>query len=148
MNPNQEEYPIDYLNNIGIPAKKPGIDKKFIMLVGGGLLAAIILVIVLISSGGGGASTQKLQTLFVRLDTLSAVSKLATKQIQSNTLLIDNANLAIFLTDATTSLKQPFTSAGIIKEKIDKTILTKYDGTKLKQTLDDARLNVLYDRVY
>lgn len=150
MYPNQEEYPIDYLNNIAAPAKKPGLDKKFLFMVGGGLLAAIILVIILISAGSsGGASSSNLQTLSVRLETLSAVTKTAQKVIRSNTLRTTNANLMVFLTNATTDLKAPLTSAGITHDKIDKTILSKNDGTQLKKTLEDARLNITaYDRTY
>ncbi len=149
MNPNQEEYSIDYLNQIAVQPKKPGLDKKFLILIGGGLLLAIALVIILISiSGSGGASPSKLQAIFIRFSTLDTVARDAKKNIKSSTLRVTNANLMIFLTDANRDIVAPFTTAGITKDKIDPTIKAKYSGEKLKQTLEDARLNATFDRTY
>lgn len=151
MNPNQEEYSIDYLNQISVSPKKPGLDKKFLFMIGGGLGIVLLLVAAVAIFGsvsGGGASPTKLQTLSVRLETLGAVTKDAKKQIKSNTLRVANANLMIFLTDANRDIVAPLANAGVDVKKIDKSIQTKYNGDTLKKTLEDARLNAVYDRTY
>ncbi|MEO5950750.1 MAG: hypothetical protein ABIQ04_04860 [Candidatus Saccharimonadales bacterium] len=149
MNPNQEEYSIDYLNQIAAPAKKPGLDKKFLLLIGGGLLFAIILVVVLVSLGNGGnASPSKLQTLEARINTLSTISTSAKQNIKSNSLRTTNANLIIFLTNADRDGTAPLLAAGVAKDKIDKAITAAESGDTLKKTLEDARLNATYDRTY
>ena len=151
MNPNQEEYSIDYLNQISTAPKKSGLDKKFLFLIGGGLGLAILLVIGLViysSISTGGASPAKLQTLFVRLETLGEVSKNAQKNIKNNPLRVANANLTIFLTNANRDIVAPLTDAGVDTKKIDKTVTAKYSSEKLDKSLEDARLNALYDRTY
>lgn len=151
MNPNQDEYSIDYLNQISATPKKSGLDKKFLFIIGGVLGIALLLVAAIAIFGSisqGGASPSKLQTLFVRLETLGEISKDAKKNIKSNPLRIANANLMIFLTDANRDVVGPLGKSGVDVKKIDKSIETKFSGDELTKTLEDARLNAIYDRTY
>ncbi len=151
MNPNQDQYSIDYLNQISTTPQKPGFDKKFLLLIGGGLLLVIVLFIAVAVIGSisqGGASPQKLQTLYVRLETLGTISNEAKKQIKSNSLRATNASLVIFLTDANHDVVDPLTKSGVNVKKIDKSISQKFGGDELKQTLEEARLLATYDVVY
>lgn len=151
MNPNQDQYSIDYLNQISTTPQKPGFDKKFLLLIGGGLLLVIVLFIAVAVIGSisqGGASPQKLQTLYVRLETLGTISNEAKKQIKSNSLRATNASLVIFLTDANHDVVDPLIKSGVNVKKIDKSISQKFGGDELKQTLEEARLLATYDVVY
>lgn len=151
MNPNQDQYSIDYLNQISATPQKPGFDKKFLLLIGGGLLLVIVLFIAVAVIGSisqGGASPQKLQTLYVRLETLGTISNEAKKQIKSNSLRATNASLVIFLTDANHDVVDPLGKSGVNVKKIDKSISQKFGGDELKQTLEEARLLATYDVVY
>lgn len=151
MNPNQDQYSIDYLNQISATPQKRGFDKKFLILIGGGLLLAVVLLIAVAVIGSisqGGASPQKLQTLYVRLETLGTISNEAKKQIKSNSLRATNASLVIFLTDANHDIVDPLGKSGVNVKKIDKSISQKFGGDELKQTLEEARLLATYDVVY
>lgn len=120
-------------------------------MIGGGLALVVVLFIAVVVFGSisnGGASPTKLQTLYVRLDTLGKISSEAKKQIKSNSLRATNASLIIFLTDANHDIVAPLTKSGVNVKKIDKSIAKKFGGDQLKLTLEDARLLATYDVVY
>jgi hypothetical protein len=147
MQPNQMEYPIDYLNQIAPEQKKPGMDGKWVLgLIGLGVVAVIFIAIFFLSSGGG--DTQKLQTLAARMQTLQKISESAEKNIKSSSLRTTNSTLSIFLTNANRDIEAPLKSNKIEVKKLDKNILKKEDGSKVTATLEDARLNATYDRTY
>ncbi len=148
MNPDQNPYPIDYLNQIAPEQPKTGMNNKlFFMLIGGGLLVAIIVGILALTTGGNGP-TQKMQTLSARLTTLQKVSSDSQKTIKSGTLRSTNSTLTILLTNANRDIAEPLSKNGVDVKKIDKSIQTKENGSKLTEELEDARLNAIFDRVY
>jgi hypothetical protein len=151
MYPNQDQhqYSIDYLNEIAPQEKKPGLDnKKFLMLVGGGLLVAIIVGIIVLSSGSGPGPTQKMQTLAARLTTLQKISTTAQKNIKSSSLRGTNSNLTIFLTNTNRDIVGPLLTNGVDAKKVDSKITAAEKGEALSKTLEDARLNAVFDRKY
>lgn len=148
MQPDQNPYPIDYLNQIAPEQPKTGMNNKlFFILIGGGLLVAIIVGILALTSGSNGP-TQKMQTLSARLTTLQKISSDSQKTIKSGTLRSTNSTLTILLTNANRDIAAPLAKNGVDIKKIDKSIQTKENGTKLTEELEDARLNAIYDRVY
>lgn len=148
MNPEQNQYPIDYLNQIAPEAPKQGMNNKlFFMLIGGGLLVAIIVGILALTSGSSGP-TQKMQTLSARMATLQTISSDSQKNIKSGALRSTNSTLNIFLTNANRDIAEPLSKNGVDIKKIDKSIQTKENGEALKAELEDARLNAIFDRVY
>lgn len=149
MNPEQNQYPIDYLNQIAPETQKPGMNNKFFfMLIGGGLLVAIIVGILALNSGGNNGPTQKMQTLAARMTTLQEIANSSQKTIKNGQLRTTNSTLAIFLTNANRDIADPLAKNNVDIKKIDKVILAKESGEKLKQTLEDARLNATFDRIY
>lgn len=147
MNPDQNQYPVDYLNQIAPQQQKPGISPKLMMgLIGGVILVAIIAVIAL--NSGGAGPVQKMQTLAARLETLQKISDKSQKNIKSGQLRGTNSNLTIFLTNTNRDLVEPLAKNGVDVKKIDKTIETKEKGEELTQKLEDARLNAVFDRTY
>lgn len=148
MNPDQNPYPIDYLNQIAPQAPKQGINNKlFFLLIGGGLLIAIIVGVLALTSGNNGP-TQKIQTLAARLTTLQSIAGDAQKNIKSGQLRTTNSTLNIFLTNANRDIIEPLSKNGVDIKKIDKSIQAKENGEKLKAELEDARLNATFDRTY
>lgn len=147
-NPSQSPYSIDYLNQIAPQQKKPGMSNKFFfMIIGGGLLLAVIVGIFALSGFASGP-TQKMQTLAARLTTLQTISAKAQKNIKSGTLRSGNSSLSIFLTNANRDIADPLSKNGVDVKKLDKNITAKESGTTLTETLEDARLNAVYDRTY
>jgi hypothetical protein len=89
-----------------------------------------------------------MQTLAARLITLQSVADKSQKTIKSGPLRSTNSNLAIFLTNANRDIVEPLKNNGITIEKIDKKITAAENGEALTKTLEDARLNAVFDRVY
>lgn len=148
MNPDQNPYPIDYLNQIAPEAPKQGINNKlFFILIGGGLLIAIIVGILALTSGSSGP-TQKMQTLAARMVTLQSISSDAQKNIKSNQLRTTNSTLGLFLTNANRDIAEPLLKNGVDVKKIDKSIQARENGDKLTAKLENARLNATFDRTY
>ena len=149
MQPNQNEYPIDYLNQIAPEEKKPLMNSRIILVIVGILvvLAAVVAFLVLVSSGGA-SDGQKLQTLSARMQTLEKISKAAGKNIKSGSLQTTNSTLSLFLTNANRDIVTPLQNNGIKASNLDKTIVKKEDGSKVTAALEDARLNAIYDRTY
>lgn len=151
MNPdqNQNQYPIDYLNQIAPPAPKAGMDKKFMLMIGGGILVAIIALIVVFSlSSASGGPKDKMQTLAARLTTLEKISKESQRPLKSGSLHGTNSNLTIFLTNANRDIVEPLKNNGIDVKTLNKDIVAKEDGKKLTEKLDEAKLNAIFDRTY
>jgi predicted outer membrane protein len=148
MQPGQNEYPIDYLNQIAPEQKKPGLDSKFtfIIIAAGVVVAAVVGLMLL--SGGGASDSQNLATLSARMQTLQKISTTAEKNIKSGKLRSTNSTLSLFLTNANKDIEAPLLKNGIKPNSIDKSIVARESGTKLTSTLEDARLNATFDRVY
>ena len=149
MDPQQQnQYPIDYLNQIAPQPPKQGLSSKlFFLIIGGGVLLAIIVGFLLLNPGSGGPK-EKMQTLAARMITLQEVASDSQKNIKSGSLRATNSNLTIFLTNANRDIAEPLLNNDIDVKGLDKAIVTKEDGTELKEKLEDARLNAVFDRTY
>lgn len=149
MQPDQHEYPIDYLNQIAPQEKKPLMNSKVVLVIVGILviLAAAVGFLVLVSSGGA-SDTQKLQTLSARMQTLEKISKAAGRNIKSGSLQTTNSTLSLFLTNANKDIVTPLQNNGVTAKNVDKAIAKKEDGAKVTAALEDARLNAVFDRTY
>lgn len=147
MQPNQNQYSIDYLNQIAPPAKKPGLSNKlFLGIVAGGILLAIVVGFSLMN--GGQTNTQQLETLTARLQTLQKVSTASQRNIKSGTLRNTNSNLSIFLTNADRDIAGPVKNSGVDIKNLDKNITAAENGAALTAKLEDARLSATFDRTY
>lgn len=149
MYPDQNQYSIDYLNQIAAPEKKPGLSSKlFMIIVIGGVLLAAIVGILLISKAGGTSPTTDLTSLAARLSSLQKVSSKAQTSIQSGKLQTVNSTLSLALTGANRDIATPLKNNNVIMEKADKTLVAAESLEVVSKKLEDARLNVKYDSVY
>jgi hypothetical protein len=148
-NPNQNQYSIDYLNEISAPQQKQPAakDKLFFFIIGGGLLIAIIVFALTLLNGGSGP-TQKMQTLSARLTTLQKISSDTQKNLKSTNLRSINSNLTIFLTNTNRDIVAPLATNNVDVKKISADITAKESGTDLTKKFEDARLNAVLDRTY
>lgn len=149
QNQNQQ-YPVDYLNQISTSPQKSGLNNnRFFLLLGailvGGVLIAIILLV--LSSGNGGPR-EKMQTLAARLTTLQTIAGDAQKNIKNGQLRTTNSNLTIFLTNTNRDIAEPLAGMNIDPAKLDPSIVAKESGEELSAALEDARLNAVFDRTY
>jgi len=145
---NPPQYPVDYLNQIAPQQKKKGLSNRlFLFIAGGGLLLAIIVGIFALTSSNTGP-TQKMQTLAARLTTLHDISDKAQKSIKSSDLRSINSSLTIILTNANRDIAAPLSKVGVDVTKLDSKVKSAEDGATLSQTLENARLNAVYDRTY
>ncbi len=149
MQPNEQpQYSIDYLEQIASTQKKPGMrDKLFpIIAIAGLVIVLLIGLLAMLSSGGGNQSD--MMRLSVRLKTLQSVADTSQNTIKSSDLRSTNTNLSLFLTNTARDAAEPLLASGVNVAKVSPTITAEENGADLKARLEDARLNVVYDRTY
>lgn len=140
----------DYLNQIAPKSPKTPLFKmgpKLIAMIGGVL---VLIVIILSITVNAIASSQRepVERLTARLTTTQEVVSAAQPNLKSSQLRSLNSNLKIYLTNTNRDIVEPLAAAKIDVKKIDKKITAAESGTALMEVLEDARLNVDYDRVY
>jgi len=150
MPPQQDQqYPVDYLNQISTQQQKPGItNRRFLLLIGGAVAFILIAVIFMVVSSGVTGPKEKMQTLAARLLTLQTVASDAQANIKSGDLRDTNSNLTIFLTNTNRDIAEPLAESSIDVEKLDEKIVTQESGETLTADLEEARLNAVFDRTY
>lgn len=150
MQPNEQpQHPIDYLNSIST-APKPsptGSDKVFFGSIIGAIIV-IVAVVVFMMLAGGTSSKNQLSRLSVRLGNLQAISDGARDNLTSSKLRAINTDLSLTLTNANRDIEEPLTNAEVDAKNISEAITSSEDTTELTDTLEDARLNAVYDRTY
>lgn len=151
MQPNETpHHPIDYLDSISTVPKKPAgaaSDKLFFGVIIGAVVI-ILAVIGLVIATGGPSTADELSRLSVRLENLQEISDESRTVVVSSSLRATNANLSLALTNANRDIQEPLAANGINPEKISSSITEAEDTTELKEKLEDARLNAIYDRTY
>lgn len=146
--PQPPQYSIDYLNQIA-PQQKQTTPNKLLVIIGIAIILLIVTFAVIgLSRLGGASSETKLQTLAARLTTLQKITDDAQPNIKSNQLRGTNSSLSLFLTSANRDIAAPLSNNGVDLKKLDKSIVARENGSDLTDTLEDARLNAVYDRTY
>ncbi len=150
MYPNEQpqNYSIDYLNQIAPQAPKKQFDPKIrlIAIILG--VATIVTILLVIVTGLTGGSKNDLQQLAARLTTTEKLATDAQKNLKSSELRSLNGSLTILLTNTNRDITEPLELSGVTISKLDKSIVTQEDGSKMTAALEDARLNATYDRTY
>lgn len=142
------QYSIDYLNQIA-PQQQKNTPNKLLVIVG--ILVILLIVtfaVIGLSRMGGASSSTKLQTLAARLTTLQNIAGDAQPHIKNNQLRATNSSLNLHLAGANRDIAEPLAANGINMKKLDKSVVARENGTALIATLEDARLNAIYDRTY
>lgn len=141
-------YSADYLNQIApVTATKQRFSK--IQMIIGGVLGALVIIVIGLSLFLNLTRTPSSnQTLAARLLTTETIVGTAQPILKSTELRTLNSNLKIFLTDTNRGIAEPLLKVKVDVSKLDKTIVASESGEELIATLDDARLNAVYDKTY
>lgn len=150
MQPTQDPYTIDYLNQIAPAQSHTGPSKKIILIIGGvGALLLLVAGFLIFSSLQGPSDSTQVLSLRGRIASLQTIVDTRQKQLGDSNLRATNSSLSAFLKTATSEIEEPMAKNGI-KGTPDKSITTretKFIDT-LNQKLDNAQLNGVLDRVY
>lgn len=150
-NPQQPpQAPIDYLNQIAPPPKKPGINTRslVIVVVGIGLVLALVVGFMLfVNSSSKGPKTSTV-VLAARMQAMQGIADKSQKNIKSSALRGVNSNLIIFLSNANRDIAEPLTAVGLDVKKLDKNVIAKEKADPITADLEDARLNAIFDDTY
>lgn len=150
-NDNMQPESAEYLNEISPVSKKA--KASFLwnkpILIGGILLVVTVFVILaMLASNLSSAGTKPMKTLSARLTATADTATQANKNIKSTQLRALNSSLSMYLTNTNRDFVEILTLNKIQAKSIDKSIITAESNTKTLATLEDARLNAVYDRVY
>lgn len=138
-----DPVPVNYLDQIASPEKKPGLSNKlFFALVGGGLIMAALFAILIFNSGSN--PTKDLQALAIKLNNLTRVVEESHEKIKDSKLRSINSSLSIYLTNTTRDIAEPLAAGNIKLKKED----VDPDAAVLDEALENARLNATFDRTY
>lgn len=139
----------DYLDQISAPAQAKMLKPWQLWGIIGSVLALLIIVFMVIINSGGESQSERFTSFTYRLQALESLTKDSSKTIQSSKLRALNASTNAILTGAsqeTTDLLSTVKLKKLPKEPKGSPIQAEYD--ELATTLNDARLNAVYDRVY
>jgi len=154
MNPdnNQSDNPVDYLNQIAPQQKKSRFDlssqkpsRLLIMGLGAAFVIVIILSVVIGAVTGNG---NNLEHLAAKLSNTQSVSISANQSIKSTQLRALNSSLQLYLTNTIRDAAPIFTKNGVKMDKLSASVTKAESNTTMLATLEDARLNAIYDRTY
>lgn len=150
MYPNDNQQPIvpiDYLNQIAPKTQSRNIllRSKPILF---GLIAIVVLVIAIFIGNILNGNNNLPEQLAARLLSTQEVATDATDKIKSSQLLSYNSSLTIYLTNTIRDITPLLAKKNIKINKLNADIVKTESNTKLLSKLEDARLNVIYDRTY
>ena len=150
MYPNNEQpqpVPDSYLDQIASkPTKK--IDIFSNKLIFFGLIGSVVIIIFIFILSAITSSTQPDEQLAARLLSTQSTLDSSTSQVKSTKLRTSNSNLKIYLSNTIRDITPLLKKDNIDITKLDKSITAAESNTKLLATLEDARLNAIYDRTY
>ena len=149
-NDNKQTNPVDYLNQIAphAPKKSLFLNKKPLLIAS--IVGAVIVVLIIIMAVVNIISSEinPTERLAARLVNTSTVAEGATAKLKNSQLKATNSNLKIYLTNTIRDFTPILASANIKIAKIGKNVLAAESVDKMLKTLEDARLNAIYDRIY
>ncbi|MCX6728940.1 MAG: hypothetical protein NTV39_04220 [Candidatus Saccharibacteria bacterium] len=154
MNPdNDQPAPVmnsDYLNQIAPkPQKKSLIPKNKPVVVGIiaiGFLVLITIVGLLASLASGNIGDT--ERLVARLQATQDIVNSAKTNVNNHQLRALNSSLDIFLTNTLRDATPILAKKNIKIDNLSKTVVNAESDAKILATLEDARLNAVYDRIY
>jgi len=142
-----KQPPPDYLNQIAPQApRKIGFLRKRPILIAS--LGAVVIVIIIIVTSVLLSGINPTERLAARLMATESTTDGATAKIKSTQLRALNSNLKIYLTNTVRDIEPLLTKENINIKKLSKNVISAESSEKMLATLEDARLNAIYDRTY
>lgn len=149
-NPNQQPQqpvPLDYLDTIAAPQTTQTMNPFILWGLIGGVVLLVIFAVIFLLSAGGPSSSERLQQAIWRMQAIEELTTQSGKTIQSSDLRAANSNVTSILTGAEQEAIELY-GANKKFTPAPKTAAITTEFTDLAATLDDARLNARFDRVY
>ena len=154
MYPNQPQVPPPptsptYLDQIAAQPTQATMKPWVLWSLIGGVILLVIIVGMMVMSAGGPSQTDRLKSFIYRVNALQKLADDNAKNIQDSKLLAENAQMSSILTGVSQQSATPLANNGIKKlpeEPKNSPVAAEY--AKLATTLDNARLNVVFDRTY
>lgn len=139
---------LDYLNQIAAPVPQKTMNPMVLWgAIAGVLLLTIVVFFALLSSGTSNAD--RMTTLAAQLTNLQSVTAIAPDNLQSSELRALNSNLSVALASANQDSGAAVAATGATTSEKDERVLAVVSEIEtMKNKLEDARLNVVYDRTY
>jgi hypothetical protein len=140
----------DYLNQIA-PETPKALPFRFgpkLLIIAAAILVILVIIVSVTVNIAVGTQRQPLQQLAARLATTETIANNAQPNLKSSQLRSLNSNLKIYLTNTNRDIGQPLLSGGVNTAKLPESVLTKESGDALSTTLENARLNAVFDRTY
>ena len=147
-NDNKQPLPVDYLNQIAPnQTHKINLFNKQPLLLGGiGIIVLLIVTIIVASLMSGGIKPT--ERLAARLTATASVVDDAKTKMKSSQLRAINATLSSLLINSVRDITPILTKDGIKIDKLSKSVVATESTDAMMARLEDARLNVKYDRIY
>ena len=146
---NNQPLPSNYLDQIApVAPKKSFLNLGKPILIG--LIAIIVLTVIcavglIVSISSSGKTTEKLAA---RLVTTKTIATDATDNIKSSSLRAVNGELKTFLTNTIRDIEPLLAKENTDIKSLPETLLNTKTDKALATRLEDARLNVIFDRTY
>ncbi len=141
--------PAAYLDQIAAPGPQKTISPRLLWIGIGALLLIVIVGFFAIINSGGKSQSQKMTEFVYRVQALEKLTDTSRSNIQSSQLQALNASLNTILTGIDQQSGDSLTVYGISKlPTVPKTAPVTVEYTDLASKLQDAKLNVIFDRTY
>lgn len=139
----------DYLDQISGPATQNTVSPFVLWGLIGGVLLVVVLFLVLLASSGGPNLGERLSSYIYRIQSLKELSDDSAKTIQSSELRAYNGSMNAILVGAEQEATSFLATSGVEKlKKLPPEHPVAVEFSELATTLDDARLNVVFDATY
>lgn len=151
------QYAVDYLGGIAPQQPKPGItiagftlSKRALMVIIGGTVALLLAAMLMIFSQKPQAVSQLNESNFYsHLIRTQEITKDGKKNIKNSKLRAHNGTLQTLLVGSASEMATPLQKSGMDPKKLESEAKKPSDeDKKLLNSLNDARLNAVYDRAY
>jgi hypothetical protein len=154
MNPNNDQptNSIDYLNQIAPQTTRSKFDllhqkPSRLALMGLGVLFVFVMILsVVVGMMTGNGSN--LEHLAAKLNNTQSVVNSATGKIKDPQLRALSSSLDLYLTNTIRDATPIFAANDVKIGSISKSVATAESDAGMLTTLEDARLNAIYDRTY
>lgn len=154
MYPNDNQQPVspsDYLNQIAPQSTRSKFDllhqkPSRLVLIGLGIAFVIVIILSVVVGLMTGSSNE--EHLAAKLNSTQSIALSATDNIKDTQLRKLNSDLKLFLTNTIRDATPIFAKSGVKMDSLSASVKKAESNTATLATLEDARLNAVYDMKY
>jgi len=142
--------PTTYLDQIApqAPKKLASFRGPKLIAIIAGVLVILVSILAVAVNVIATARQEPLERLAASLETTESIVSSAQPKLKNSQLRTLNSNLKIYLTNTNRDISKPLATLGVNMDKLSASVIAAESGDKINATLEDARLNAVYDRTY